>query len=151
VLPYKAGDPIPAGYRLEEHPRRGLVTAGWVLTGIGYGIALIAATSADFQNHSGWLAVPVAGPWLTLGRRDYACEDRNENEDPDASESAECVGEIFVVMGLILDGMIQTAGGTLLLIGYVSQKQELVREQPALHIAPTRVGSGYGIGVSGGF
>jgi hypothetical protein len=148
VLPYKEGDPIPAGYDVVERPRTGLVVTGWVLTGIAYGISLIAATSADFENQSGWLAVPFAGPWLTLGRRNYGCDGDN---DDNAEDGAECVADVFVVMGLIMDGIMQTAGGTLLLIGYTSTKQELVRQDSAFRLGPTRVGSGYGLGASGGF
>jgi hypothetical protein len=146
ILPYREGEPIPAGYHLEEHPRKGLVTAGWILTGISYGIGVTAASSASFKNESGWLAVPLAGPWLTLGRRDYHCDKNSHNYD-----SADCVGDVFVVMGLIMDGVLQTGGGTLLLVGYLSTKQELVRDDVVLRIRPMRVGSGHGVGVSGSF
>jgi hypothetical protein len=146
VLRYEEGQPIPAGYHLAERPRTGLVTAGWILTGIAYGIGVTAAVGADFDNESGWLAAPFVGPWLTLGRRNYHCDKNSDTHD-----SAGCVADIFVVMGLITDGVLQTGGGTLLLVGYLSTKQELVRDGARLRIHPMRVGSGQGVGISGSF
>jgi hypothetical protein len=60
----------------------------------------------------------------------------------------ECLADVFVVMGLIADGIMQTAGGTLLLIGYMNPKRELVREHARVRVRPMRVGSGYGIGAT---
>ncbi len=141
--PYREGDPIPPGYHLESHPRSGLVTAGWILTGIGYGTGMMAALSADFANETGWLAVPFVGPWMTLGKR-RSC---GEQED---GTVVDCVGDVFAVMGLITDGIIQTLGGTFLLIGYTATKEVLVLDT-AIQVRPMRVGTGYGAGVSGAF
>jgi len=55
------------------------------------------------------------------------------------------------VTGLIFDGIIQATGATLLLVGYLNPKQELVRDERALRIVPARVGSGYGVGLSAAF
>src|SRR5690606_1057318 len=48
VLPYREGQPVPAGYHLEERPSRGALTTGYLLTGIPYDIGLIAAFSGQF-------------------------------------------------------------------------------------------------------
>jgi hypothetical protein len=144
-MPYRSGDPIPPGYRVEERPRKGLVVAGWIVTAVPYGIGLMAATSGGFENKSSYLAVPWAGPWLTLGQRQY-CEPTEG-----ASESVDCVGDVFIVMGLIMSGVVQFAGGTLLLVGHLATKDTLVRNDQALHVGPMRVGSGYGMGVGGAF
>jgi hypothetical protein len=148
-LPYREGAPIPVGYHLEERPRKGLVTGGWIVTAIPYGIGLVAAVSAEFHNHSGWLAVPFAGPWLTMGRRNYSCND--SGADDNGSEAAHCVGDVFVVMGLIADGVMQAAGGTMLLIGYMNPKTLLVRNDARFQLRPMRIGSGHGLGVGGSF
>jgi hypothetical protein len=145
-LPYREGAPIPAGYHREERLRTGLVTAGWIVTAIPYGIGLIAAAGSDFRNQSGWLAVPYAGPWLTIGRRDYSCDD---SDDEDAG--LKCFGDVFLVMGLVFDGLVQAAGGTMLLIGYTSPKTLLVRDDAKLHLRPMRIGSGHGLGIDGSF
>jgi hypothetical protein len=135
---------------VEERPRKGLVVSGWLLTAIPYGVGLIAAASADFKNHSGWLAVPFAGPWLMMGRRDYGCDD-NDADQKDSEDGLTCVADVFVVMGLIMDGVMQTAGGTLLLIGYVNQKKHVVRDTATLRISPMQIGTGRGLGVVGTF
>jgi hypothetical protein len=147
-MPYKEGRPIPVGYHVEEVPNKGLVTAGWITTTIPYGIGLFVAVSADFKNQSGWLAVPIVGPWLLMGKRSYGCHDAHG----DTQESVDCVADVFVVMGLLTDGVIQAAGGSLLLAGHLSTKTVLVRdEEQALRVAPMRVGTGYGLGAMGQF
>jgi hypothetical protein len=128
-LPYRAGQPVPSGYRLVEEPRYGLVTAGYLAAGIPYGIGLVVALSTDFDNGTEWLAVPFAGPWLTLGQRRYHCDESSSGNSDDA---AGCLGDVFVVMGLVMDGLIQAAGGALLLTGYLSTKKTLIREDVAL-------------------
>ena len=148
TLPYREGQPIPHGYRLEEKPIKGLVVAGYVVTGVPYGIGLLAASGAEFRNESAWLGVPFVGPWLTLGFRDYVCE---EHRRDDNEESLECLGEVFLTMGLIVDGIMQTTGGVLLLVGYTATKQKLVLEENALWIRPMRVGSGGGLAIEGLF
>ena len=141
---------MPPGYHVEEKPRSGLVTAGIIVTAIPYSFSVMGALEANFRNESVWLVVPFAGPWLTMGRRSYGCDKVNE-QNKSAKESLQCVGDVFLVMALITDGIIQTTGGALLLAGYVATKPTLVRDGPAFRIAPTRVGSGYGVGVVGAF
>jgi len=146
-MAYRTGDPVPSGYHLESRPRSGLVTAGWVVGGIGYGLGVMSAMAAGFANESSWMAVPFVGPWMTLGRRNYGCA---KTEDPDARDGLSCVGDIFAVMALITDGILQTTGGTLLLIGYTATKQELVKDE-AIRVMPMRIGNGFGAGVGGVF
>ena len=148
-LPYREGAPIPVGYHREERPRTGLITAGWIVTAIPYGVGLVAAAGSEFRNQSGWLAVPYAGPWLTIGRRDYSCDD--SAEESDANEGLKCFGDVFLVMGLVFDGLVQAAGGTMLLIGHTSPKTLLVRDEATLRVRPMHVGSGHGLGIDGSF
>ncbi len=131
---------MPAGYHLREEPRWGVVTGGWLLTGIPYGLSAAATLSADFKNESVYLLIPFAGPWLTLGRRDYYDCDGTDAED----HAGGCVADAFVVMGLIFDGIMQLGGGTMLLTGYTMQRKLLVREQWSLELRPGAIGSGYG-------
>lgn len=142
TLRYRTGDPIPPGYHLEERARMGLIRTGLVLTIVPWAVGAVGAFGADFENHSSWLAVPWAGPWLTLGRRDYPCGEDRE---------VKCVGETFAIMGIIADGVMQTAGGTLLLIGALVPKTELVRNDLAVRVTPMSVAGGHGIGLSGRF
>ncbi len=144
---YEDGDPIPPGYRVREQPRRGLVTAGYIVTLIPYGISAMAAMSADFQNQSGYLLLPFVGPWMTIGRRSYADCGTNES----ARENGTCVLDILVVIGLGMDGIMQVAGGTLLLTGYLATTRRLVRNDVSLTLRPQVIGTGYGLGASGTF
>jgi hypothetical protein len=122
-------------------PRRGLVIAGSLTLGVPYGLGLIAASSADFANDSGWLVVPVFGPWLTLANR--------EECDP-TEDGFECAEDAVVRIYLTLGGLAQATGAVLLLIGLTSTRPTLVRDDEArLRISPMRVGSGYGLGVRG--
>lgn len=145
---YREGDPVPAGYHLEEHPRKGLVTAGYIVVGIPWGMGLLVASAGNFANSSGWLAVPVAGPWITMGQRHSSC---SNDSDRSAKAGLECVGDVFVVMTLIMDGIMQATGGILLTIGYTATKTTLVRDDQAFRVTPMQIGSGYGFGAVGAF
>lgn len=147
--PWLEGDPIPAGYHVEDKPRAGLVTAGFLVAGIPYGLSAITAWAADGKNESGWLFVPFAGPWVTLGRRAYTCNLDASNQT--TSQSLGCVADVFAVMGLITDGIMQVAGGSLLLAGYVATKPGLVRNDATLRVLPMRIGTGAGAGAVGSF
>jgi hypothetical protein len=149
VLPYKEGRPIPPGYRLEERPRRGLLITGYILSGVGYGIGLLGAYSSGFANKSGWMVVPWAGPWLTMGLRDY--HDCDSVDDEETDDPLDCSVDALVVFALFMDGMLQLGGGIPLLIGYTVKKKELVRQDASLHLLPTRVGDGYGLTALGSF
>ena len=147
-LPYRAGQPIPSGYRLVEEPRYGLVTAGYLVAGIPYGLGLVVAMSTNFDNGTEWLAVPFVGPWLTMGQRNYHCD---ENPDGTSEDAAGCLADVFVVMGLLMDGLMQAGGGALLLTGYLTTKKTLVREDLALSIRPIVGSSAWGFAASGRF
>jgi hypothetical protein len=145
-LPYNEGQPIPAGYQIEETTRKGPIIAGALVLGIPYVIGLSLASASDFANNSGWLIVPALGPWMTLGTRDTSCDEEG------FGEAVTCVVDIYVGAFLVLDGLAQAAGATLLVWGITSTKQRLVRSDLAsLTLRPMRVGSGHGFGVSGAF
>lgn len=130
-----------------EVPRWGLVTGGYLLAGIPYGLGLVAAAGANFDNGTEWLALPFVGPWLTMGRRDYHCESSNGSTE----NGADCLADVFVVMGLIVDGALQAGGGAMLLAGYLSTKKTLVREDLALTVRPVVSSSAWGLTAAGRF
>ena len=139
-LPYRSGEPVPMGYRLVEEPVRGLLISGWVVTGIGYGLGVMAAAVADFANESSWMLVPVIGPWLTLGTREYyRCTDEDADGDGMEDSDPECLQDGLVVLGLVANGMMQGAGAALLFMGYTIKKKKLIREDMHVGIAPGRV------------
>lgn len=146
---WQPGDPVPRGYHVEDQPRSGLVVAGAITLGIPYFFSAVAALSANSQNESAWLYMPVAGPWLTLGRRAYSCNADATNQT--TSQSLGCVADVFVVMGLIFDGIVQATGATLLLVGELATRPGLARDESALRVVPMRLGTGAGAGVVGTF
>jgi hypothetical protein len=87
---------------------------------------------------------------MTLGQRGYSCN-TPDNANQTTRQSLQCVGDIFAVMGLIADGVIQAAGATLLIVGVAAEREVLVRNDEAIHVTPMSVGSGYGAGVVGTF
>jgi hypothetical protein len=147
-LPYDETKPIPSGYHLDERVRRGPLIAGAIVLGVPYVIGLNVGAAASFRNHSYWLAIPLAGPFLTLATRDKACDKENKT----TNDSLNCLGDIWVTMLLVLDGMMQTTGGILVGIGVGAKKQVLVRDTAAkVHYGPLPVGTGYGFGAWGSF
>ena len=146
-LPYTAGESIPLGYRVVEEPRAGLVTAGWLVSGIAYGLSAMTAISVNGKNASSYLFMPFLGPWFTLGRRDYA----NCGSADSADSGLRCAGDVFVVMGLVADGVVQATGAALLFSGYLAKRTKLVRSDLAWSLGPRPMGSGYGLAASGAF
>lgn len=108
VVPY-AGGPIPPGAQLRPQSNRGLLVGGGIVFGVTYGISLIAgALCIDFRCPNGWtLLVPIVGP-VVAGASAYG-----------ASVATEIMLGVF-------DGVAQAAGLTMLIIGAVSHRQELV-------------------------
>jgi hypothetical protein len=145
TLPYRDDRPIPPGYRAVERPRTALVVAGAIIMGVPYAIGLSAVTSSTSRNGAAWLLVPGIGPWLSMGARNN-CGSTN---DP-AADSLGCLGDALAVTGLIFDGILQTAGATLLIVGLAVPKTVLVRQDVAT-VTLAHVGSGYGLAAQGEF
>jgi hypothetical protein len=123
------------------------VVAGWVLFLTGYGIGGLGAIGASEGNESGWLFAPVVGPWMTLGRRSYSGCDQTDN-----TNGLGCVGDVFATMGLIVDGVLQLAGVTLLTVGYLAPKRTLVAgPPPPIAFVPSCTPAGCGGLVRGTF
>jgi hypothetical protein len=145
-LPYEEGQRIPAGYRLVERPRRGLVIAGAIVTGVLWALSTTSAVGADFDDHSGWLVVPGIGPWLMLlagGGRDH-CQTSGTYSYCDSNSGLRAV--------LTLDGIGQTAGLVMFISGLAFPTKRLIRQDVTVSLLPTRVGrDGYGLGVVGAF
>ncbi len=106
--PYTAGDPIPPGYDVETSNHDGAATAryfGVGFFGLGYGAAYVGAL-ADPSRLS-WLFVPLVGPWISLGQVES--------------------GKIL----LVIDGVLQAAGGLVLFGGLLGSGEQLVRQGAA--------------------
>lgn len=146
-MPYDPEKPIPQGYQVEERVRKGAVISGAIIAGVPYAIGVQVAAASGFDNKSYWLLVPGLGPFLTLSTRNDACDER----DSDGDRPLECLGDVFLSMMLVLDGLMQTGGGVALTVGLTAKKKVLVRQQTSLRLAPMRVGRSHGLGVVGSF
>jgi len=121
------------------------VVAGGVVLAVPYVIGLSATNPSHPNDPMNWLFVPGLGPWMALGSRRSSC---NEVSNPDNSWCG--VSDAFALMGLIFDGIVQTTGATLLIVGLAVPKKVLVRnERVAFTVIP--VPSGSLLGVHGSF
>ena len=148
TVPYTGGS-IPQGYHLEERPRNGLIISGALVTGIPWAIGLAGVSSANFPNSSGWLVVPALGPWLTLAaRHDSGCT-YNNSSDVCFDDGLNALART----ALVFDGLVQTAGAVLFIIGVSSKKQVLARDFTGhLQLTPAPIGrQGAGAFLSGDF
>ncbi|HEY2366783.1 MAG TPA: hypothetical protein VGH87_10365 [Polyangiaceae bacterium] len=110
---FAPGESVPTGGKVST-------TRAW--SALGFGAALlggawlpsviVAATSDIDANH--WLYVPVAGPWVAYATRD-ACT-------PDV-DPRPCLNDAGARIGLIIDGILQTTGFGLLLVGLPSSAE----------------------------
>jgi hypothetical protein len=141
---YVEGRPIPPGYHLESRPQRGLVISGACLLAIPYSLSASVAASSRHDGDA-YLLIPVIGPFIDLSTR-------NDNSSADS-------GARF---SLTLDGLLQTAGAALLIIGVAVPEKFLERDDAPLarrqaptfawSIAPRTLGrNGLGVGVVGEF
>jgi hypothetical protein len=125
----------PLGYSPVLRTRKGLIIGGAVTFGVTYGIsAMVAAIGEDTrgsgENEVGSMWIPVAGPFLQLGK----------------TESA--TASVFLV-GL---GGAQLAGAIMLYYGLTSQKRVFVRNDlVGLTISPMAGIGNTGMMLSGQF
>jgi hypothetical protein len=127
VIPYRDGQPVPPGYRLESTGGGGLIAAGLVMGGTVYGAGLVIAANAGFKNGTGWLVLPIIGPWAAIGARKIPCTSQTVNLDCiDAAGD-----ELRAVAYLTADGLFQAIGLTLLLAGGSARQHQLVRNDIA--------------------
>jgi hypothetical protein len=145
-LPYEEGRPPPPGYRLVERPRSGLITSGLIITGVAWGISVTAAAGNDFEDGTGFLVLPVVGPWLTIAaRRTENCVDTASGTICEASNSS-------ARAALVLDGLVQTTGAVLFVIGVSSTKKRYLRNDVTLSLQPARIHrDAYGVSMRGTF
>ena len=128
-----------------------MIAGGLATLGIAYSTALVLGASANFGDGTGWLVLPVVGPWAAIGARSYQCSN-------DPLRANECVSgafsEVQTIAILSADAVVQTAGAVLFIVGLASGHDELVRSDLAgsVRVTPRAVGAnGFGLGVDGRF
>ncbi|HTA92008.1 MAG TPA: hypothetical protein VK745_20655 [Polyangiaceae bacterium] len=149
-VPYDGG-PVPAGYHIEERPRRGLLVGGPIILGVPYVLGLAVASGGNFPNSTGWLLVPGIGPWITLALRH-----KSSTTCSDSSSLGDCVDTTLdgaTRTFLVIDGFMQTAGAVMTIVGIASPREVITRDfVGSLHFTPSPMGrAGYGGLVTGEF
>ena len=155
---YVEGKPIPPGYHIETRVRRGLVVSGPIIFGVPYLLSMSVAASSKYEPDR-WLYAPVFGPFINLASRSDEC---NPNTSSSTSGTITCTADSSTRFFLMLDGLMQTAGATMLILGLALPQTLLVRDDApytgknpshvAWTISPYAMGrSGYGLGVTGIF
>jgi hypothetical protein len=156
------GRPVPSGYHRETRVRKGLVVSGPIIFGIPYILSASVAASSRFEPDR-WLYLPVVGPFADLGARGSHCSRDTLLVSPGVTNTSEtCVDDTAARFFLMLDGLMQTAGATMLILGLALPHHLLVRDdapytgsvpgQFAWTIGPRSMGrTGYGLGVDGVF
>lgn len=122
----------PPGYRVEHRSRKAPLYTGALLGGTAYAVGLSITTAKGFENSGGWLALPLAGPWLTLASRHPSRDCR------------ELFCDVPIVFGLVLDGGVQFAAAVLLTVAFAAPRRWAVREVPVL-ISPLFSSGTYGV------
>jgi hypothetical protein len=136
--------PRLVGYRVESEPRVGLIVGGSVLFGIAYFVPLSIVAAAEFPNESEWLAIPVAGPFITMAKMDW-----NEMCEDDVECSLGQVANVFGGIGLVVTGLMQAGGVAMITVGAAVPNERVV---PEYAIAPVPMGKdGGGVAVTGRF
>jgi hypothetical protein len=135
TLEYEEGDPVPPGYHPETRVRKGLIIGGAVTFGVLYLLsAATAAAADDFTDDLTPLYIPAVGPFITIG-----------------TANAEGAGTFL----LIVDGIAQSGGLLMAILGIAIQQDLLVRNDveatgPKVRVSPMMVGKGtMGFGLVG--
>lgn len=140
--------PEVVGYDEVTEPRYGLVIAGSVLLGVAYVVPVSILAVAEFPNSTEWAAIPVVGPWMTIGRMRYgSCSNRRVVED-DCDDDGERAGDVVGAVALGFTGVMQAAGLTMLVVGASAQKTSV---KPVYGFAPMPVRNGMGLSMTGSF
>jgi hypothetical protein len=131
-------DHPPPGYHTESRMRSGMAVGGGVMLGAAYLISAgVGATGLTDDNRGlDPLFVPVVGPFVTLSTAHVFRR---------TDDGLAYVGKVFGGIGLILDGVVQVAGLSLLVAGLAARKHVVVRDRdeeisrvlPKVDVGPT--------------
>lgn len=125
----------PPGYREESFFNRGYLLGGAITLGATYGAGLIYGATQGFKGGLGNLAIPIIGPWIALGKRDFQCDTSIDPSilDPQAAADAAdaCQQLLFdetkVAVVLFGIGLGQLAGAVITTIGLSDRETHWLR------------------------
>lgn len=156
VLPYREGVEPPQGYVQSSYRNGALMTGGGLSFGAAYVGGLIYGIGKSFDNGTGWLAVPIIGPWAAIGSRDFKCKSSRQVTQSDIDQCVDgALSEVTSITFLAMMGIGQVVGATLFFVGVGDTTEEWVRADVAgvdVSADAGQVGdSGYGLWLSGAF
>lgn len=130
-----------AEHPAETRPNVPLITTGLLTFGLSYVPALVVAgESSQDADHN--LYIPIAGPWLDIANRP-GC----------GAGGPSCTTETTDKVLIGVDGVFQGVGAVMTVLGLLTPETHEVTaaklEKPTIHISPTSVGTGYGLGAVG--
>lgn len=125
TLPYDEGQTVPNGYQIKSRAVRSLVVAGSVTFGSTYLVSLLTASTVLAGSPSDGkqltpLFAPVVGPFIAVG-----------------TAHSSGAGTLL----LVLDGLAQTGGAAMLIVGLAAEEKYLQRSAAA-RLPEVRVGPG---------
>lgn len=102
------------------------------MLGATYTMSLLYGAGKSFENGLGSLAVPILGPWLALGARDFSCNvdtDGTVDEIEDSQKKAEaCIANQTATAGILVGlGVGQLVGTSLFTVGLLDREKQWIR------------------------
>jgi hypothetical protein len=133
----------------------GLVIGGLLTLLTSYGAGIALAAGEGFENGTGYMAIPVVGPWVAIGGRKFKCTARIQATVEAAQRSLNsCVSrafdEVTTIVFITIDGLLQATGAALFFVGLGSGHDELVRDDLRAAVLPLPEG-GAALRVQGHF
>lgn len=127
------------------------MATGALTLGLSYAAALGLAMADGFDNGTGWLVVPIVGPWAATGARSFSCQAETVPEARLCFEAA--YNEATTIAVFAVDGVLQAVGLALTIAGLATRTHELVRNDVKVVdvSAKARPNGGFDVTLSGAF
>lgn len=142
---YIEGTPLPEGYHIEHRANRGLVGGGVALFAVPYLVGAFGAISLQGEGSSGWLGIPLVGPWLALGQRESSCGEIGEPSPGGFDCFVDSAGSGL----LITSGVMQAVGVGMITLGLIHTREYAVADFAKVRLTPVASPSGGGLVLSG--
>lgn len=128
-LPYEPGDPIPAGYHVEEHGSPAMLWTGGAIWAVAYGASVLANASSS-ERGAGWALVPIVGPFAAVTQQRVVCEQSQDLAQSSLDCSEKVIGAARRATWLLVDGLAQFTGAVLFSVGLANTNSQLVLDSP---------------------
>jgi hypothetical protein len=166
TLDYEPGQPIPPGYRVLSRPHRAQLTAGTIIFGISYTVAIILAASRTEASSTAenyhqvpysprWLFVPIIGPLIALATaKTHDCRNAYFASSYFYGQCDSANGDLGTWRAfLVMDAILQGAGAAYAVYGIKWRWYQLVlTDDVQVQVLPVPMGrTGEGIALVGRF